>query len=192
LFWYKYNTFGSFYFYRLTNQILDDFDQVQPEKSIPQIANWKYRTVGVFRLLISLIIFLAIYANIMDWYEPQQSGNTTQIESLDVPLIIFSIVITVLFTFPLIYHIRQGWAELRLEENLSQKRLFRVLGMMFTGLLIMSIFVLFLYFSINILTNGKSLIYNVFYSIAILLIIGLMLIIPVSVFWMDRQYRKYS
>ena len=177
----------------MNNQILDDFDQVQPKKSIPQIANWKYRTVGVFRLLISLIIFLAIYNNIMDWYEPQPSGaNTTQIESLDVPLIIFSIVITVLFTFPLIYHIRQGWAELRLEENLFQKRLFRLPGMIFTGFLIIIFSIIFLSSIITLLNGAESTGYSIGYFIGSLFGKVLFSIIPISIFWMDRQYQKYD
>jgi hypothetical protein len=176
----------------MNNQILDDFDQVQPEKSIPQIANWKYRTVGIFRFFISSIVLFAIYANIMDWYKPQQSGNTTQIESLDIPLIIFSIVITVLFTFPLIYHIRQGWAELRLEENLFQKRLFRLPGMIFTGFLIIIFSITFLSSIITLLNGAESTGYSIGYFIGSLFGKVLFSIIPISIFWMDRQYQKYD
>jgi hypothetical protein len=169
----------------MSNQTLDDFDQVQPKKSIPQIANWKYRTVGVFRLLISAIVFFTI---VLYWHELlQERENINLIEFRDFKFIIGKLLITGLLTFPLTYYIQQGWAELLTKEDILKKRPFRGIAMFFTVILIVIISIITI---VIFRTLDSSL--ETAAEIGGLIGIILALLVLISVFWMDRQYQKHE
>ena len=161
----------------MNEQILDDFKENNEPVEYP-IS--RYRLIGLLRIpIIALSIFL-VSNNFSD------AMRSFQEEDAPWFFIFFASLVNLFFLFSSFYHLRQGWAELRLNTGFAKKKLFRGFAIASSILFIVIIVCAFLY---QVVTNLSELTEErIFKTIGNVIGAFIALGIFVPVLRMDRSY----
>ncbi len=170
----------------MNDQILDDFDEAKSIDNEIEMPIWKYRIVGVFRMFISLVIIFMI-ARMTDIFQYLFSSEEVE-KDLIIPAII-AIIVIILFIFPIIYHVNQGWAELRLKLGFSKKRRFRSAGIIANIFFIGAFSIRIIFIGFEFLYSEETLFVKIPTLIGILMGLAMILGVLITVLMMDKKYR---